>query len=216
MPKTYTDDVAPVLPSSIAGPFQVVSASDINSWIKIDPASARILAAGGAQPIRRIILPSARMYTSATNSAIGQYLVAVSVTATQLGGFYLTPILVPDDMDVTKPCQFKILISPAANATTNGQVIRFSFAETHVADGGTRTETTLEYDWNVPDNWATTNNNVVTIDSGGGSTFAGNTFQHGQYIGFRIARNGSAAQDTFDKGVNIAEYAMFEYTAEQY
>ena len=150
------------------------------------------------------------------DQAVGQYIVALSVQQTLLGGNYLTPILVPDDMDVTKPCKFKVLISPAANATTNGQVIRFSLAETHVADGGTRTETTVDFDWNVPDNWATTNNNVVTIDSGGGSTFAWNTFQHGQTIGFRIARNGPAAQDTFDKAVNIAENALFEYTAEQY
>src|SRR3990172_2613126 len=105
MPKTYTDDVAPVLPSSIAGPFQVVSAADINSWIKIDPASARIAAAGGAQPTRRIIVPSARVYASVTSSVIGQYIVAVSVSGTQLGGHYLTPILLPDDMDVTKPCK---------------------------------------------------------------------------------------------------------------
>ncbi len=216
MPKTYTDDIAPVLPSSITGPFQVVSAADINSWIKIDPANARILAAGGAQPIRRIIIPSARTYATVSNTAIGQYLVALSVSATSLGGHFLTPMLVPDDMDVTKPCKLKILISPVTNATTNGQVIRFSLAETHVADGGTRTETSLDYDWNVPDNWATTNNNLVTIDTGGGSTFAGNTFQHGQYIGFRLVRNGPAAQDTFDKGVNIAENALFEYTAEKY
>jgi len=216
MPKTYTDDIAPVLPSSIAGPFQVVSASDLNSWIKIDPANARILAAGGGQPIRRIVIPTARLYASASNSTIGQYLVALSVTAPQLGGFYLTPIVVPHDMDVSKPCKIKILISPAADATTNGQVIRFSFAETHVADGGTRTETAFEYDWNVPDNWATTNNNLITIDSGGGSTFAGDAFEHGQSIGVRIARNGSASQDTFDKAVIIGEYALLEYTAEQY
>src|SRR3989304_574739 len=136
MPKTYTDDIAAVLPSSIAGPFQVVSAADINNWIKIDPANARISAAGGAQPIRRIILPSARTYATVSNSAIGQYLVARALSATSLGGHYLTPILIPDDMDVTKPCKLKILISPVANATTNGQVIRFSLAETHVADGG--------------------------------------------------------------------------------
>jgi len=216
MPKTYTDDVAPVLPSSIAGPFQVVSASDINSWIKIDPANARILAAGGAQPLRRIIIPSTRIYASVTNSTIGQYLAAFSVTATQLGGQYLTPFQVPVDMDLTKPCKLKILISPATSATTNGQVIRFSLAETHVADGGTRTETTLDYDWNVPDNWATTSNNEITIDAGSGSTFAGNTFQQGQFIGLRIARNGVASQDTFDKSVNIGEYALFEHTAEQY
>jgi len=57
---------------------------------------------------------------------------------------------------------------------------------------------------------------VVTIDGGGGSTFAGDTFQHGQFVGFRIARNGPEAQDTFDKSIHIAGYAMFEYTAEQY
>lgn len=57
---------------------------------------------------------------------------------------------------------------------------------------------------------------MVTIDGGGGSTFAGDTFQHGQFVGFRIARNGPEAQDTFDKSIHIAGYAMFEYTAEQY
>ena len=216
MPKTYTDDVAPVLPSSIAGPFQVVSASDINSWIKIDPANAKISAAGGAQPIRRIVLPSDRTYASVTNSTIGQTIVAVSVLGTQIGGHYLTPILVPDDMDVTKPCKVKLLISPVSNATTNGQVIRFSLTETHVADGGTRTETSFNYDWSVPDNWATTNNNVITLDSGGGSTFAGSTFQHGQHLALRVARVGTATEDTFDKSVNIGEYAVFEYTAAEY
>jgi len=216
MPKTYTDDIAPVLPSSIAGPFQVVNASDINSWIKIDPANARLSAAGGAQPIRRIIVPSARTYASVTSSMIGQYIVAVSVSGTQLGGHYLTPILVPDDMDVTKPCKVRILISPVSNATTNGQVIRFSLAEAHVADGGTRTETSFNYDWSVPDNWATTNNNVITLDSGSGSSFAGNTFQHGQHLALRVARVGTATEDTFDKSVNIGEYAVFEYTASEY
>ncbi len=216
MPKTYTDDVAPVLPSSIAGPFQVVNPADISSWIKIDPANAKISASGGAQPIRRIIIPAARTFGTVSNSAIGQYIAALSVQPTLLGGNYLTPIQVPLDMDVAKPCKIKILISPASNATTNGQVIRFSLAETHVADGGTRTETTVDYDWNVPDNWLTTNNNLITIDSGGGSTFAGSTFTHGQIIGLRVARNGPASQDTFDKSVNIAENALFEYTAEQY
>ena len=216
MPKTYTDDVAPVLPSSIAGPFQVVNASDVNSWIKIDPANARISAAGGAEPIRRIIVPSARAYAGVTSSTIGQYIVAVSVSGTQLGGHYLTPILVPDHMDVTKPCKVRILISPASNATTNGQVIRFLLAEAHVADGGTRTETTFNYDWSVPDNWATTNNNVITLDSGSGSSFTGNTFQHGQHLALRLARVGTATEDTFDKSVNTAEFALFEYTAEQY
>ena len=32
----------------------------------------------------------------------------------------------------------------------------------------------------------------------------------------RVARVGAAAEDTFDKSVNIAEYALFEYTASEY
>jgi hypothetical protein len=216
MPKTYTDDVAPVLPSSIAGPFQVVNASDINSWIKIDPANARLSAAGGAQPVRRIIVPSARTYAAVTTSTIGQYIVAVAVSPTQLGGHYLTPILVPDNMDVTKPCKVRILISPVNNATMDGYVIRFLLAEAHVADGETRTETGFNHDWNVPDDWATYDNNVITLDNGSGSSFAGDTFQHGQHLALRVARVGTAAEDTFDKGVNIGEYAVFEYTATEY
>ncbi|MFH1110148.1 MAG: hypothetical protein V1790_13280 [Planctomycetota bacterium] len=216
MPKTYTDDIAPVLPSSIAGPFQVVNASDINSWIKIDPANARLSAAGSAQPVRRIIVPSARTYASVTNSTIGQYIAAISVSATQLGGQYLTPILVPDNMDVTKPCKVRILISPVSDATTNGQVIRFTLAETHVATDGTRTETVFNHDWNVPDDWITDNTDLITLDNGSGSTFAGDTFQHGQHLALRVARVGTAPEDTFDKSVNIALHAVFEYTATEY
>jgi len=216
MPKTYTDDIAPVLPSSIAGPFQVVNASDINSWIKIDPANARLSAAGGAQPIRRIIVPSARTYASVTSSMIGQYIVAESVSASQLGGHYQTPILVSDNMDVTKPCKVQILISPVNSQTIDGQVIRFSLAEAHVADGGTRTETSFNYDWSVPEDWDTTDNTVITLDNGSGFSFAGDTFQHGQHLALRVARVGTAAEDTFDKSVNIALHAVFEYTATEY
>ena len=216
MPKTYTDDVAPVLPSSIAGPFQVVNASDINSWIKIDPANARLSAAGGAQPVRRIIVPSARTYASVTNSTIGQYIAAVSVSAAQLGGHYLTPILVPDNMDVTKPCNVRILISPVTNPSANGQVIRFSLAETHVATNGTRTETVFNHDWNVPDDWTTDDTNLITLDNGSGSSFAGNAFQHAQHLALRLARVGSATEDTFDRSLNITMNALLEYTATEY
>ncbi len=215
MPKTYTDDIAPVLPFSLTGPFQVVSAADINSWIKVDPAGAKISAAGSAQPIRRVVTAAARNYATVTQTTIGQYIAAVYVTPTSLGGLYMTPFQLPRDMDVAKPCKVKILISPTVSATTNGQVVRFQLSEVHVAGGGARTETSFNYDWSVPDNWTTNDNAVVTLDSGGGNSFAGGTFQLGQQLAFRIARVGSATEDTFDKNVAIAEYAIFEYTANE-
>jgi hypothetical protein len=213
MPKTYTDDVAPVLPSSITGPFQVVSAGDINSWIRIDPAAAKISAAGSSQPIRRIVTPGLRNYSSVTQSVIGANIAAVFVTPTTNGGLYFMPVQIPSDMDVSKPCKVKILVSPTASATTNGQVVRYQLSETHLASGGARTETSFHYDWSVPDNWTVNDNSVVTLDGVGGDSFAGGTFQLGQQLALRIARLGSATEDTFDKNVAMAEYAILEYTA---
>ncbi len=216
MPKTYTDDIGPVLPSALTGPLQVVSATDPSAWIKVDPATAKISAAGTAAPMRRIVIPSARVYGTITPSLLGQAIAAFYVGATQTGGHYLTPILIPDDMDVAKSCNVEILISPQTSATTNGQAIRFQLSDTRVADGGTRADANLTYDWSVPTNWVTTNNNVITLDGGSGYSYAGGTFQHGQHLGMRIARLGTAAEDTFDKSVFLGEYAIFEYTAGEF
>ncbi len=216
MPKIYTDDIAPTLPSAITGPFQVVSAADAGSWIKIDPAAAKIIAAGNAQPTRRIVVPAVRVYSSATLTTIGQIIAAAYVTPSITGGLYFAPLQLPHDMDVSKPCKVKVLISPTANATTNGQVVRFQLSEAHLTPGTSRTESSFNYDWSVPDNWTTNDNNLITLDAGGGITFAGSTFQAGQQLALRLARIGAATEDTFDKNVAIAEYALLEYTATEF
>ena len=215
MPKTHSDDIAPTLPSSIDGPLQIIDPSDTASWIKIDPANARLAAAGDARPTRVLTTGYCRNYSSTTAHVIGT-MAARYVTANNNGGFYLIPFRIPDDMDVAEPSNVKILVNPILNATTNGQVVHFVLAETHVAADGSRSTSTLYYNWDVPDDWTTSDHNVVLIDNGSGRTYDANTFANGEIVGFRISRNGIDASDTFDKSVKFAEYLQFEYTAKEY
>ena len=216
MPKTHTDDVAPALPSSIDGPFQIVDPSDCASWIKADPANARIAAAGNARPTRVLTTGYGRTYLNTTALFIGVAMTARYVNAEDNGGFYLSPIRIPDDMDVGEPCTVKILVTPVQDATTNGQVVRFALTRTRVTLGGSESSSTFVYDWDVPDNWTTSDYNMVTIDNGNGRSFEADTFANGDIVGLRISRQGAATEDTFNKAVKFAEYIQLEYTAKAY
>lgn len=213
MPKTFTDDIAPALPSSIEGPFQVVDASDASSWIKVEPASARISIAGDARPTRSVATGYDRIYLTAATQYIGTTITARYVNSDSNGGFYVSPIRIPDDMDLGEPSNIKVLIGPLYNATVNGQVVRFGFAHTRVTLQGVASNGSITYDWDVPDDWTTSDYKIVTIDNGNGRTFEADTFAIGDVVGFRISRLGTAAEDTFNKAVKFAQYLQFEYTA---
>ena len=213
MPKTYTDDLGPPLPSLVDGPFEIRDPSDAESWIKIDPANAEISSAGNARPTRLITTGFVRASGSAYSQYIGSYMAARSVSANVSGGFHLAPICIPEDMDVSEPCYVRLLISPLTDATTNGQVIRFGLALTSVTQTGVMSNSSVTCDWNVPDDWTTSEYKVVLIDNGNGRTFDPDTFTNRDVVGFRIRRVGTAAADTFDKGVKIAEFLQIEYTA---
>ncbi len=213
MPKTFTNDVAPTLPSAIQGPLQVIDPSDGSSWIKIDPAGARIVAAGGAKPVRIVAVAFTRTYGSGSPSYISTTITSRTIGASSIGGAYYAPFRLPFDMDVSKTSNVKILVSPATNATTNGQVVRFTLDQSHVSEGGNPSTSSDSFDWSVPDDWTTSDVSLVTIDTGSGYTFAGSTFQAGDHLGLRVIRNAFAAEDTFDKGVKISEHLLFEYTS---
>lgn len=216
MPKTYTDDVAPALPSAIEGPLQVIDPSDYSSWIKIDPTGARISAAGDARPTRCIATSFARSYGSNTASYMANVIACRIISPNSLGGMYYQSFQIPFDMDTSKTSNVAIMVSPAVNATTNGQVVRFVLDEGHVADGTSPSTSNVTLDWDVPDDWTITDFNLVTIDSGSGYTFAADSFQVGDLVGLKIWRHGLAPEDTFDKNVRIAETMLLEYTAKGY
>lgn len=216
MPKTYTDDLAPALPSAIEGPLQVIDPSDYSSWIKIDPAGVRIAAAGDARPTRCIATSFARSYGSGTASYMASVLACRIIASSSIGGMYFQPFQIPSHMDTSKTSNVRIVVSPAANATTNGQVIRLALDEAHVTDGGGSSNSNPILDWEVPDDWTTSDFNLVTIDSGSGYTFAADTFQAGDLVGLKIMRCGLAPEDTFDKSVRIADTVLFECTVKEY
>jgi len=216
VPKTFTDDIAPAFPSSLDGPLQVVDPTDASSWIKVDPASGAIAAAGAARPSRRIASSYVRTYFSASAAAIGSVLAARSITTELLGGFYASPIRIPDDMDVTQPSDVTILVSPVQSATVNGQTVQFQFAHSIVPPGGTGANAVITVDWAVPNNWLPTDAAVVLMDNGNGRTFEANTLSAGDFLGFRCARLGSATEDTFNKSVLIAETLVFSYVAKEF
>jgi hypothetical protein len=194
MPQTHTDDLTPALHSSIH-----TYTDD-----------------GGPRSLRVITIGYCRNYNAAAAQVIGSAIAARYVNANDVGGCYLLPFTIPQDMDVSCPSSVRILVNPPQNATTNGQKIRFTLQETHVPDGGPPQTSTLSCDWNVPDDWTTDDCNVALIDNGNGRTFEGDTFANGDTVGLRLSRSGSDPADTFDKAVRMAEYVQFEYTAKRY
>jgi hypothetical protein len=101
MPKTFTDDIAPVLPSAIDGPFQIVDPSDSSSYMKVDPKKALIQAAGGARPIKQLTALFESSYSIALSTTLGGAIRAKSIGASNDAGFYCNAFALPGDMDVS-------------------------------------------------------------------------------------------------------------------
>ena len=194
MPQTHTDDLTPARNSSVH-----TYTDD-----------------GGPRALRVISIGYCRSYNTATAHFIGTAIAARYVHANDLGGFYLLPFTLPQDMDVSQPSSVRILVNPLQNAAINGQKVRFILQATHVPDGGSPQTSTVNCNWSVPENWTTDDCNVVLMDNGNGRTFEGNTFAEGDTVGLRLARAGSDPADTFDKAVKMADYIQFEYTAKRY
>jgi len=171
MPKTYTDDLAGMMP-----------------------------------------LFFSRVYGSVTNSALGLAVPGGQVGASLVGGHYTQPIIVPHDMNVAGSSSLKVFVAPSANSLVNGQFVRFAVVATTVTHKGARVDTSFNYDWPVPDGWLATDSELVTLSNGSGFSFDPNLFSAGQLVGFRIARDGPNAADTFAQSLIIAQHGFLEYT----
>lgn len=210
MPKTFTDDVAAALPSSIEGLFQVVDPADHANWIKLDPAGAGVAAAGAARPKRRIIRAMLRTYGLTYTGALGTAYSCRRVTATGLAGTFYAPFPIPPDMDLAAPGDVKLIIAATVDATTNGQAIRFRVDVTHFIPGEAPNDATIAYDWPVPDDWTANDPREVAIDNGNGVTFDADHFEAGDHLGLFIRRMGAATEDRFDKDLLICDAMAFE------
>ncbi len=215
MPKTFTDDVAPLLPSAVKGPFQVVDPADPTSYFKVDPALARVEAAGAARPRRRLTLGMTRGNGVSSLTTIDTAMDARSVALNSDGGFYTFPFQIPTDMDVGASSDIRVALSPGADGG-GGTVVRLELVTAYGKDGDPSVVTeTLTYDWTTPSGWSMQDLKLVRIDAGSGYTHAGGKFETGDYVGLLVRRVGSAAQDTFPQSLLIGASVVFEYTAKE-
>ncbi len=214
MPKTDTSDISPALPGSIDGPFLVADPADANSFIKIDPAQAEIIAAGSARPKKRISLGYVRTAGTSASNTLGTGISCRQVVVGNDGGFFAALLEVPLDMDLAEPASVYLLIAPAVNSTMSGGVVRLEVVAGYAKDGqSTPHITTVEHNQTVPDSWQTNNVEIVLVDDGNGRTFAPDLFETGDIIGLRVRLERSNAADTFDQAVKLGAGAVLEYTA---
>ena len=216
MPKTHTDDTGAAIPPVLIGPLQILDPTDPSSWVKIDPGAAKIGASGDARPARVLTTGYVRTYGTTTSQIIGTYMTARYIGAGNNGGFHAAGIHIPADMDAAAPSVVRLLVATATDSQTDGLKVQFGVHCSAFTQAGSLTNTLVSYDWDVPDGWTMSEYKVVTIDNGNGHTYDANTFANGDIVGIRVSRQGSAAQDTYDKAVKIAEYLQFEYSAKEY
>ena len=215
MPKTFTDDVAAVLPSSIDGPLQVVDPADSTNSIKLDPAGGQIEARGLARPLRRIAFSFVRVYLSTTNGSTGVLTTQIVAAGTN-GGVYVGHFRIPADMDVTQPSNVSFLLATGAAGPASAKKVRMLLVDTYIRGSGASVSTTSSYDWTAPVSWALGDNRIVQFDAGSGRTYDGNHFVDGDYVAMRISRNGTHPSDTYTQSVHFSESLVFEYTAKRF
>ncbi len=216
MPKTYTDDIAATLPSSLDGPFKVVDPSDAAAYFKVDPAQARVEAAGGARPMRRVNLGFYKTIGTTLAGTIGTAMGSRIVAVGNTGGYLCNAIGVPVDMDLSAPANVKVMLAPDADSSLSGKQVRIELTISYGKGADSAlTTTTINHDWTTPDNWSAGDPELVVIDAGNGETFAANTFELDDVIGIWLRLARAAGADTFDQSVHLAAGAVLEYTAKE-
>ncbi len=216
MPKTFTNDIAPVLPAAVDGPFLVADPNDANAYFKVDPANGELAVAGDARPLRRRHLSLSKTTGTSVSGTIGTGMVCRQIAAGNNGGFFTSTMAIPDDMDVSEPSSVLVLVAAAVSSTLSSVAIRLEVVAGYAKDAqASPHSTTVTHDLAVPDYWQANATEVALVDDGSGRTFAPNTFETGDFLGLRMQLVRSAAADTFDKDAKLATGVVFEYTAKR-
>jgi hypothetical protein len=85
---------------------------------------------------------------------------------------------------------------------------------THLAAStGAATDDDFSTDWAVPEDWTTSDVAFALLDNGNGWSLDADALTTGDYLGVRLHRDSSHANDTFDQSVRLGELLVFQYTA---
>ncbi len=157
-------------------------------------------------------IPGTRFFGTAANSAIGLALIAVRTTPTLLGGFFCSPVKIPQDADPAKPSNVTILLNTAANSLVNGQVVQLQLQTTIIVPPVITELPVLTANFAVPNGWLITQPQLVTFNNGNGRTYNPGQIPANARIGIRVTRNGPAAADTYAQSTDLAQYVTFTYS----
>lgn len=158
-------------------------------------------------------LPFGRIFGTVSAQFLSNVVPVQRVTATTNGGFVTNFIRLPPDLDVGRPIDIYTTISPAADATTNGQFVALRLDFMHLATDGTRPQGQVNVTWPVPDNWLAAESARVLIDNGSGHTINADVLQPQTWLGCKLQRLGSAGGDDFDKSLDLAQALALGYSS---
>ena len=163
------------------------------------------------QPSTELQLPALRAFSSASNNAIGNAIAALSVTPTQLGGFYAQPFRVPVDFDRSREARlFASIACNTAQPQAAGNV-QLDALRGIAAAGLAPVEATITVVQAIPAAWPFANWLQVELGTPAAPFIPPSTIAPNAILGFRLARNGPATADTWTGALNLMINLILRY-----
>lgn len=159
------------------------------------------------------MLPGVRAYATATLSLIGLGVAAYSVNNTSFGGYYLTPLQIPICMDVSRPSSIFITIGRLAGAASNTTTVVFNVVATILRPLLVVEAVNFLQVWTPPPFWLILEPTRVLLDDGTGVTFPAHTFQQGDQVGFRLARQSNDVADDYPNPIVFPFAAEYNFAS---
>jgi hypothetical protein len=157
-------------------------------------------------------LPFDRQYLSGSSGLIVSTVAARNAANGVTAGFYTAPFRIPANLDVSQPVRLFLLISPFVAPAAPGEIVRIRVAWTRLRPPtGTLTGEFL-LDVALPFPWAFGDTITLELDDGSGAAFPAGALLPGDMIGFRPARFGGDAVDTFNQTLLIADTMTIRHT----
>jgi hypothetical protein len=163
-------------------------------------------------PTQRLQLSYERGYSTSVNSALGNAILGVTVTATALGGFYAHPFLTPLDMDRSRVARLFFPIWNPGGAGPAAGNVQLDTSHTNCLDTSTANNVNVTNIVAITAAWTGGRCRYIELLNAGGPYFAGGYFQPRQLHGIRFARNGPAVADTWAATLGLTTCPWIEYS----
>jgi hypothetical protein len=161
--------------------------------------------------VSNLLLPFNRNNGSVAQSTVSTAVTTLTVGAAVTGGWYTGMLRLPPAVDVTKPIDVVLTVTPQANSLVDGQNVVFNVIWASIDENGVRVDNTFNQTWPVPNGWLTTDTQHVLMDNGNGHTFDADTFDPQMRIALILRRVGASPLDTFAQGLHLCTGAELRF-----